>query len=269
MRGRALALPRRTSPRRLRRHGAHVRRVLRVQGVPVVSQVASWMRDDGPGHRRRLRRGARARAARRHACRAHRAARQQQVRRRTAPRARGGRRAHRRRLHHGDRGACRACRRELGVVAPVMVRVTTGVHAGGHEYIATSHEDQKFGLSLATGAALRGARRVPRRSRALSCSGSTRTSAARSCRSRRSRSPPSGCWACAPRSPPRPASRSPRWTWAAGTRSRTPTRIRGLSPARSRARDRRRRGAGRRGRRRHAGRASRSSLAARSPGPRA
>ncbi|WP_430868573.1 diaminopimelate decarboxylase [Demequina aurantiaca] len=42
---------------------------------------------------------------------------------------------------------------ELSVVAPVMVRVTTGVHAGGHEYIATSHEDQKFGLSLATGAA--------------------------------------------------------------------------------------------------------------------
>ncbi|WP_061961764.1 diaminopimelate decarboxylase [Demequina flava] len=42
----------------------------------------------------------------------------------------------------------------LGVQAPVLVRVTTGVHAGGHEYIATSHEDQKFGLSLATGAAL-------------------------------------------------------------------------------------------------------------------
>ena len=41
----------------------------------------------------------------------------------------------------------------LGVVAPVLVRVTTGVHAGGHEYIATAHEDQKFGLSLATGAA--------------------------------------------------------------------------------------------------------------------
>jgi len=46
-----------------------------------------------------------------------------------------------------------AIARELGTVAPVMVRVTTGVHAGGHEYIATSHEDQKFGLSLATGAA--------------------------------------------------------------------------------------------------------------------
>ena len=42
----------------------------------------------------------------------------------------------------------------LGAIAPVLVRVTTGVHAGGHEYIATSHEDQKFGLSLASGAAL-------------------------------------------------------------------------------------------------------------------
>lgn len=36
--------------------------------------------------------------------------------------------------------------------APVMVRVTTGVHAGGHEYISTAHEDQKFGLSLVAGA---------------------------------------------------------------------------------------------------------------------
>ncbi|WP_242496362.1 diaminopimelate decarboxylase [Xylanimonas protaetiae] len=38
-----------------------------------------------------------------------------------------------------------------GVVAPVMVRVTTGVHAGGHEYISTAHEDQKFGLSVNAG----------------------------------------------------------------------------------------------------------------------
>ncbi|WP_054952495.1 diaminopimelate decarboxylase [Flaviflexus massiliensis] len=42
---------------------------------------------------------------------------------------------------------------DLDVVAPCFVRVTTGVHAGGHEFIATAHEDQKFGLSLATGAA--------------------------------------------------------------------------------------------------------------------
>lgn len=36
-------------------------------------------------------------------------------------------------------------------VVPVMVRLTTGVHAGGHEFIATAHEDQKFGLSVEPG----------------------------------------------------------------------------------------------------------------------
>jgi len=36
---------------------------------------------------------------------------------------------------------------ELGVIAPVMVRVNTGVHADTHEYLATAREDQKFGLS--------------------------------------------------------------------------------------------------------------------------
>ena len=35
----------------------------------------------------------------------------------------------------------------------VMVRLTTGVHAGGHEFISTGHEDQKFGLSVLGGAA--------------------------------------------------------------------------------------------------------------------
>ncbi|WP_432572835.1 diaminopimelate decarboxylase [Kineococcus sp. SYSU DK005] len=43
--------------------------------------------------------------------------------------------------------------RSLGVVAPVMLRVTVGVEAHTHSYIATAHEDQKFGLSLASGAA--------------------------------------------------------------------------------------------------------------------
>jgi len=37
---------------------------------------------------------------------------------------------------------------QQGVVQPVLVRVTTGVHAGAHEYISTAHEDQKFGLSI-------------------------------------------------------------------------------------------------------------------------
>lgn len=41
-----------------------------------------------------------------------------------------------------------------GDPAPVMVRVTTGVHAGGHEYISTAHEDQKFGLSIAVPSSL-------------------------------------------------------------------------------------------------------------------
>jgi len=35
----------------------------------------------------------------------------------------------------------------------VLVRVTVGVEAHTHEYIATAHEDQKFGFSLAGGAA--------------------------------------------------------------------------------------------------------------------
>jgi diaminopimelate decarboxylase len=42
---------------------------------------------------------------------------------------------------------------EAGVVADVLVRVTTGVEAHTHEFIATAHEDQKFGLSLTSGVA--------------------------------------------------------------------------------------------------------------------
>src|SRR5262245_37499410 len=49
---------------------------------------------------------------------------------------------------------------ELGHTAHVMVRVTAGVEAHTHEYIATAHEDQRFGVSLAQGAALRAVRRV-------------------------------------------------------------------------------------------------------------
>ncbi|GAA3512216.1 diaminopimelate decarboxylase [Aeromicrobium panaciterrae] len=49
---------------------------------------------------------------------------------------------------------------ELGVTAPVMVRVTAGVEAHTHEYISTSHEDQKFGFSISGGDALDAVRRV-------------------------------------------------------------------------------------------------------------
>nr|WP_216658863.1 diaminopimelate decarboxylase [Nocardioides sp. zg-1230] len=49
---------------------------------------------------------------------------------------------------------------ELGRTVGVMVRVTAGVEAHTHEYIATAHEDQKFGFSIASGNALEAVRRV-------------------------------------------------------------------------------------------------------------
>jgi diaminopimelate decarboxylase len=49
---------------------------------------------------------------------------------------------------------------ERGAVAQVMVRVTVGVEAHTHEFIATAHEDQKFGFSLAGGEAAEAVRRV-------------------------------------------------------------------------------------------------------------
>jgi diaminopimelate decarboxylase len=50
--------------------------------------------------------------------------------------------------------------RRLGLTAPVMVRVTVGVEAHTHEYIATAHEDQKFGFSLTGGEAAEAVRRT-------------------------------------------------------------------------------------------------------------
>lgn len=41
-----------------------------------------------------------------------------------------------------------------GVTAQVLVRITVGVEAHTHDAIATAHEDQKFGLSIASGAAI-------------------------------------------------------------------------------------------------------------------
>lgn len=50
--------------------------------------------------------------------------------------------------------------RRHGVTQPVLVRATVGVEAHTHEFIATAHEDQKFGFSLATGDAAEAVRRV-------------------------------------------------------------------------------------------------------------
>ncbi|WP_434741497.1 diaminopimelate decarboxylase [Micromonospora sp. SH-82] len=53
-----------------------------------------------------------------------------------------------------------ALARERGVRPRVLIRVTVGVEAHTHEFIATAHEDQKFGFSLAGGAAIAAALRI-------------------------------------------------------------------------------------------------------------
>jgi len=49
---------------------------------------------------------------------------------------------------------------DLGRAARVMVRVTAGVEAHTHEYIATAHEDQKFGFSITSGDAFEAVNQV-------------------------------------------------------------------------------------------------------------
>lgn len=48
----------------------------------------------------------------------------------------------------------------LGRRQPVQIRVTVGVEAHTHEFIATAHEDQKFGIALAGGLAAEAVRRA-------------------------------------------------------------------------------------------------------------
>ena len=90
---------------------------------------------------------------------------------------------------------------ELGVVAPVLIRVTVGVEAHTHEFIATAHEDQKFGLSLSGGQAFEAARRILERPTGCVCSACTATSGPRSSTPRASRSRLAGSSACTPGSP--------------------------------------------------------------------
>ena len=69
-----------------------------------------------------------------------------------------------------------------GVRQRVLVRVTVGVEAHTHEFIATAHEDQKFGFSLRDGAALRAVEAVLAQRRRWTSPACTRTSARRSSR---------------------------------------------------------------------------------------
>jgi diaminopimelate decarboxylase len=50
--------------------------------------------------------------------------------------------------------------RAAGVRQRVLIRVTVGVEAHTHEFIATAHEDQKFGFSLSSGDAMAAVDRV-------------------------------------------------------------------------------------------------------------
>jgi diaminopimelate decarboxylase len=63
----------------------------------------------------------------------------------------------------GAQGDGRTARKDgsgAGLPPRVLVRVTTGVEAHTHEFVATAHDDQKFGFSLASGAADEAVRRV-------------------------------------------------------------------------------------------------------------
>lgn len=116
-----------------------------------------------------------------------------------------------------------ALARERGVRPRVLVRVTVGVEAHTHEFIATAHEDQKFGFSLAGGAAANAAFKILDEgvlelrglhshigSQIFDASGfevSARRVLALQAQIRDARG-----WSC------------PSWTWAAASASRTPPR---------------------------------------------
>ena len=68
-----------------------------------------------------------------------------------------------------------------------LLRITPGVHAHTHEFIATGQDDSKFGFNLGNGDALRAVDRA-RRSAARSISSACTATSARTC-SRRRRSP--------------------------------------------------------------------------------
>ena len=101
-----------------------------------------------------------------------------------------------------------------GETAKVMLRLTPGVHAHTHEFIATAHEDQKFGLSMAPdsteaaglSAAEEAVAAASRATEASSCWACTATSARRSSSRTALPSRPRSCWTSSPRC--RPSTRS-------------------------------------------------------------
>ena len=207
-------------PGRLRRR----RRLLRRQGVPVPGGRPDDRRG-GAEPRRLLRRRAGHGAVGRHAAGADRLPRQQQVR----GRADAGRwtpgsgRIVVDSFEEIDR-LTDAGPRARAYGPRVLIRVTVGVEAHTHEFIATAHEDQKFGFSLAGGAAAAARRQDPRRGRA----GAARPPLAHRLadlrhQRLRGRRPP-GARRCRRRSATSTGSSCPSSTSAAASASRTPPR---------------------------------------------
>ena len=145
--------------------------LLRRQGVPVTTVVRAGSSEEGLGLDVCTGGELAVALARRLPGRADRVPRQQQVGRASSPRrstrASAASSSTRSRRSSGSRRS----RAERGVRARVLVRVTVGVEAHTHEFIATAHEDQKFGFSLAAGARAEAVRRVARAARAASWSG--------------------------------------------------------------------------------------------------
>ena len=112
----------------------------------------------------------------------------------------------------------------------VMIRVTAGVEAHTHEYIATAHEDQKFGFSITNGDAWRAVEQVAGRRRTEPPRPPLPHRLARSSTAPASRSRPDGCSRSRPASARSSASPSPRWTSAAASASRTPPRTTRATP---------------------------------------
>ena len=139
-----------SAPRTFRTAFAGLRRLLRRQGVHVLGAARLGGRR-GPQPRRLHRRRAGAGAARGLRPGADRPARQQQDRGRADPRPRRRRRSHHRRLAPRDRAAGAAGRAARRAPPRCSCASPSGVEAHTHEYIATAHEDQKFGFSIAGG----------------------------------------------------------------------------------------------------------------------
>ena len=113
--------------------------------------------------------------------------------------------------------------RRHGRRVPVLLRVTVGVEAHTHEYIATAHEDQKFGLSLAGGQARKAVDLVLEHERVARPARPALAHRQPDLRHvRASRSPPTGSSGCTPSCPASWAASCPSSTSAAG--SAWPTR---------------------------------------------